>query len=136
VSDAVPDPDPTAAADAVAALDALVDRWTNLPDIAEALGTDVKKVRGLVADRQLVGVRRGERGVFQVPEAFLVDGEDGTEVLAALRGTVYVLSDAGLSDVEILRWLFEPEESIGVAPVEALRSGRTHEVRRVAQTLA
>lgn len=108
----------------------------NLPDVAEALGIDVKRVRGLVADRRIIGVRRGERGVFQVPAAFLVDGEDGTEVLPSLRGTLMVLGDVGMSDAEVLRWLFEPEESIGTAPVEALRSGRTHEVRRVAQALA
>ncbi|CAM3546943.1 Rv2175c C-terminal domain-containing protein [Isoptericola cucumis] len=89
-----------------------------------------------MSERNLVGVRRGERRTFQVPAAFLVPSEDGgQEVLGALRGTVLVLADGGLPDDDILRWLFEPEESMGTTPVEALRSGRKHEVRRVAQTV-
>ena len=47
-----------------------------------------------------------------------------------------MLQDAGFSDDEAIDWLFTPEDSIGVAPLEALRAGRKSEVRRVAQTLA
>ncbi|GAA1739695.1 Rv2175c family DNA-binding protein [Isoptericola hypogeus] len=136
MSDASPAPARPTDHDGPAPLDSLVEAWLTLPDVAEELGTDVGKVRRLVAERELVGVKRGERKTFQVPAAFLVTtDEDGTQVLAALRGTVLVLSDAGLPDVEILRWLFEPEPSIGTTPIEALRAGRKHEVRRVAQTV-
>ncbi len=38
--------------------------------------------------------------------------------------------------VETIDWLLTPEETIGVAPIEALRAGRKSEVRRVAATLA
>ena len=124
-------------------LDELVGEWLTLPDVAEALGLDVGKVRRLVSERHLIGVKRGKRVTFQVPAAFLVPREgSGTEnpgeldVLPALRGTVLVLGDAGLTDVEILRWLFAVDPSIGLAPVAALRSGRKSEVRRVAQSLA
>ncbi len=126
------------------ALDSLVGQWLTLPDVAEALGLDVGKVRRLVGDRHLVGVKRGERTTFQVPAAFLVpatgaaaDGAaDGAqEVLPSLRGTVLVLADAGYSDDEILRWLFDVEPSLGEAPIAALRSGRKSVVRRIAQTL-
>jgi Rv2175c C-terminal domain of unknown function len=127
-------------------LDDLVGEWLTLPDAAEALGLDVGKVRRLVAERHLVGTKRGERATFQVPAAFLVprdssraesdDRPGELEVLQALRGTVLVLGDAGFSDREILRWLFDVDDSIGAAPVEALRAGRKAEVRRVAQSLA
>ncbi|GAB2474090.1 Rv2175c family DNA-binding protein [Xylanimonas ulmi] len=117
-------------------LDALIPSWLTLPDLAERLGVQFPRVRALVRDRAVVGVKRGERAAFQVPEAFLVPAEDGgEEVIATLRGTVVVLGDQGLSDEEILEWLFTPEPSLRVAPVEALRAGRRAEVRRVAQTL-
>jgi hypothetical protein len=128
-------------------LDSLVGEWLTLPDVAEALGLEVGKVRRLVSDRHLVGVKRGERTTFQVPAAFLVPatvGEatgpagaaDGAhEVLPTLRGTVLVLADAGFSDGEILRWLFDVEPALGEAPIDALRAGRKSAVRRVAQTL-
>lgn len=134
-----PDDPTNGPSDDLAELDALVDRWLTLPDVAEETGVDVGKVRRQVSERLLVGVRRGERRTFQVPAAFLVpddDGRGGLHVLASLRGTVLVLSDAGLTDTEILAWLFTPDESIGTAPMEALRAGRKHEVRRVAQALA
>ena len=71
-------------------------------------------------------------GVFAVPEVFVVDGAP----LGSLRGTIIVLQDAGFSDDEVIDWLLADEESIGAAPIEALRRGRKAEVRRVAQTLA
>ncbi|QAY71304.1 Rv2175c family DNA-binding protein [Xylanimonas protaetiae] len=117
-------------------LDVLVPAWLTLPDLAERLDADISRVRGLVRDRVVVGVKRGERTTFQVPEAFLVPDEDGGEqVLPTLRGTVVVLGDQGLTDEEILVWLFTPEDALGVAPVEALRAGRRAEVRRIAQAL-
>jgi hypothetical protein len=117
-------------------LDRLIDGWLTLPDLAERLDADISFARGLVRDRAVVGVKRGERTTFQVPEAFLVTDDDGIEhVLPTLRGTIIVLGDQGLSDPEILAWLFSPEDSLGVAPIEALRAGRRAEVRRTAQTL-
>jgi hypothetical protein len=63
---------------------------------------------------------------------FIRDGHP----IASLRGTVIVLHDAGFSDDEAIDWLLTPEDSIGLAPIEALRAGRKSEVRRVALTLA
>lgn len=104
--------------------------WLTIPDIAELIGEPVGRVRRLIDEQHLVAVRHD--GLLRVPAAFFVDGH----VLSSLRGTIIVLSDAGLSDEEITAWLLEPEDSIGVAPIEALRAGRKREVRRVAQTLA
>ena len=123
-------------------LDDLVGEWLTLPDVAVALGIEVGKVRRLVAERHLVGIKRGDRSTFQVPAAFLVpvespgDTSGEVEVLPALRGTVLVLADAGFTDAEMLHWMFDVDPSIGMPPVEALRAGRKAEVRRVAQSLA
>ncbi|WP_402464788.1 Rv2175c family DNA-binding protein [Isoptericola aurantiacus] len=118
-------------------LDDLVGDWMTLPDVAEALGTEVSKVRGLVSTRHLIGVKRGERTTFQVPAAFVVvEPGAAPHVLETVRGTVIMLGDAGFSDAEALEWLFSPEESLGTTPIEALRSGRRAPVRRAAQTLA
>lgn len=130
-------------------LDELVDSWLTLPDLAEALGVDVGHTRRLVADRRLVGVRRGERSTFQVPARFLVpahlvdpsnavaprDG-DTQAVLASLHGTFSVLTDVGLGDADIIEWMFTPSDELGEAPIDALRTGRKARVRQVAQTLA
>ena len=117
-------------------LDSLVPSWLTLPDLAERTGAGISRVRGMVRDRDVVGVKRGERTTFQVPEAFLVATEDGGEaVIPTLRGTVILLGDHGLSDEEILEWLFTVDAELGEPPVEALRAGRRAAVRRVAQAL-
>ncbi|WP_407317560.1 Rv2175c family DNA-binding protein [Isoptericola halotolerans] len=118
-------------------LDDLVGDWLTLPALADAIGVEPSRARGLVASRHVIGVKRGQRKTFQVPAAFVVTGEHGEPViLETLRGTVILLSDVGFSDAEALRWLFTPEESLGTSPIEALRSGRRAQVRRVAQALA
>lgn len=113
-------------------LDALVGEWLTLQDVAERLGLDVGKVRRLLQDRYLIGVRRGERNVLSVPAALL----SGSQPLPELRGTLTVLADAGFGDAEALHWLFTPDESLPGTPVDALRSGRKTEIRRRAQALA
>lgn len=105
--------------------------WLSLADLVEALGEPLGRVRRLLDERQLIASRRHGGGP-RVPAAFIVDGRP----LASLRGTVFVLHDAGFSDDEAIDWLLAPEESIGVSPIEALRAGRKSEVRRVAQALA
>ncbi|MFT4219370.1 MAG: Rv2175c family DNA-binding protein [Microbacterium sp.] len=107
------------------------DQWLTLPDVSDALGEPLGRVRRLLDERHLIASRRHGGGP-RVPAAFIVDGRP----LASLRGTVFVLHDAGFSDDEAIDWLLAPDESIGVAPIDALREGRKSEVRRVAQTLA
>ena len=111
--------------------DAEPDRsWLTVPDLVARLGVTPGRVRRLIEDRHLLAVRRD--GVLRMPEDFL----DGAAPLSELRGTLIVLADAGFSDDEAMEWLLSPEESLGVAPIDALRSGRKAEVRRVAQALA
>ncbi|GAA3648760.1 Rv2175c family DNA-binding protein [Microbacterium marinilacus] len=110
--------------------DRVATEWLTLPEVAELLGETPGRVRRLLDEKALVGSRR--EGPLRIPSVFFVDDE----VLSSLRGTVIVLHDAGFDDDEAIDWLLTPEESIGDAPIEALRAGRKAEVRRVAQTLA
>jgi Rv2175c C-terminal domain of unknown function/DNA-binding protein Rv2175c, wHTH domain len=103
--------------------------WLTLADLSEVLGEPLGRVRRLLDELQLVGSRRD--GTFKVPAVFIVDGEP----ISSLRGTLFVLHDAGFTDDEAIDWLLSPEESIGIPPIEALRAGRKSEVRRVAQSL-
>ncbi|MBB4139390.1 Rv2175c family DNA-binding protein [Microbacterium invictum] len=104
--------------------------WLALPEVVALTGESLGRVRRLLDERHLVGSRRD--GAFKVPSVFFVDGEP----LGSLRGTVIVLQDAGFGDDEVIDWLLAADDSIGIAPIEALRQGRKSEVRRVAQTLA
>lgn len=104
--------------------------WLTVPDLTTELGLEVSRVRRLLEEHYLLAVRVD--GVLKVPSSFIKDGEP----VHNLRGTIMVLGDAGFSDDEAMDWLLNPEESIGIAPIEALRQGRRSEVRRVAQALA
>lgn len=103
--------------------------WLTIPDLVDLLGIPQSRVRRLLEERVLLATRVD--GVLKVPASFLRDDEPLTE----LRGTALVLADAGFDDDEAVRWLTEPEASLGTSPIEALRSGRKAEVRRVAQAL-
>ncbi len=104
-------------------------RWLTVPDLVEELGIGQSRVRRLLEERSLLGVRRDN--VLVVPDLFITDGHP----LPELRGTVIVLADAGFTDEEAMEWLLSPEETLGVAPIDALRAGRKAEVRRIAQAL-
>lgn len=104
--------------------------WLPVDEVAKRLGVSTSRVRRLVEDRHLLAVRRD--GVLSVPEDFL----SGNEPLRELRGTVILLGDGGFEDPEAVAWLLSPDDSLGVAPIDALRAGRKAEVRRVAQALA
>jgi hypothetical protein len=128
-------------------IDDLVDEWLTVPDLAERLDLPVPKVRRLLEERRIVGVRRGEPPALAVPAAFLVPGnmanpsqrgapEDAPAwtVLSALQGTFTVLADVGFDDEGAIAWLFTPDVALGCSPITALLAGRKSEVRRVAQS--
>jgi hypothetical protein len=108
----------------------LVGEWLTLREAAEALDTSPNRVKQLVRDHKLVGVRR--EGTLAVPAAFIRDGQ----VLKGLSGTLTVLADCGFSEEEALRWLFTDDESLPGAPIQAIAGDRGTEVRRRAQALA
>ena len=111
-------------------LQTLVPEWIALPDVADRLGIDASRARQLVAERQILAVRRD--GVLRVPAAFVVEGR----VLKGLPGLLTVLKDCGFSDAEALRWLFTDDPSLPGSPVQALTENRGTEVKRRAQALA
>lgn len=111
--------------------DTLVDEWLTVPEASERLGIDVSRTRQLVRDRRVLGLRRGDPPRLEIPAAFIKDGA----VLKGLPGLLTVLSDAGYSDDEALRWLFTPDETLPGTPVAALAENRGTEAKRRAQAL-
>jgi len=104
--------------------------WLTMPDLVEATGESLSRVRRYLDEAYLIGSRRN--GPFAVPSIFLVEGQP----LSSLRGTIIALRDAGLTDDEAIDWLLDHEEAIGQAPIASLLQGRKSEVRRIARTLA
>ena len=129
-------------------LDLLITDWLTVPDLAERLGTVAKSVRSAIADRRVVGVKRGPDKIFQIPAAFLIGAhranpadvrpelDTGKEIIMpSLQGTITLLSDMGLDDAEILAWIFTVQDLIGERPIDALHTGNRSIVRRAAATL-
>lgn len=113
-------------------VDALVDRWLTVPDLADALGIDVVQARQLIKDRKLIAVRRGTGRVVSVPADFIDDGV----IVKKLTGLLVVLADSGFDENQAIRWIFTPDDSLPGTPMQALRENRGTEVRRRAQSLA
>ena len=115
-------------------LQELVGQWLTVPDIGERMGIRLSDVRQMIEDRQVLGVRIGSRNVLSVPAKFFND--DGP--LPELPGTFTVLGDSRMSDAQILRWLFTPDDTLPVqgAPMDALLAGFKTEVRRRAMEAA
>lgn len=151
-TDPTPTPDLPDAPD-TSHVEALVDEWLSVPAVAETLGTAVTSVRSALSDRRIVGMKRGDRRIFSVPASFLVPkhlsnpadvkpvsvpegGQEQIIILPSLQGTIIMLSDSGLTDPEIIEWLFTDEAMLGSTPVAALLAGRKSAVRRAAQAVA
>ena len=112
-------------------IEELVDTWLFLPDVAQHLGIDAARARQLVRDHHLAAARRGDNNALAVPADCIMDGK----VVKGLPGTLTVLSDAGYSDEESLRWLHTADDSLPGTPIAALRDNRGTEVKRRAQAL-
>lgn len=114
-------------------LDDRVGRWLTVPDVAQECDRPVTAVRTWLKEGDLIALRRGERGVLSVPADFLGDGEP----LHHLRGTITVLRDAGLDDLEIVAWLFAADDTLTTgSAIGDLRAGHKTEIRRRAAELA
>ena len=113
-------------------LDALVERWLTLPDVAEQIDLPLPKVRQLVREGKLVTVPRGTPPVQCVPADLVSDGK----LVKGLAGALTVLRDAGYTDTEALRWLLTEDDALPGRPVDAMAAGRDTAVKRRAQVLA
>lgn len=103
----------------------------NLPEVSERLGIPVTRVHDLLREGSLLAVKRA--GIVVVPALFL---DDDHEIVRFLPGLVSVLRDGGFDDEEILRWLFEEDDSLPGRPAEALHGHGAREVMRRAQAMA
>jgi Rv2175c C-terminal domain of unknown function len=115
-------------------LEELVGEWLTVPDIGERMGLRLSDIRQMIEDRLVLAVRVGPRRVVSVPAKFF--NEEGP--LPELPGTFTVLGDSRMSDAQILRWLFTPDETLPVqgSPMDALLAGFKTEVRRRAMEAA
>jgi hypothetical protein len=113
-------------------LDALVERWLSLPELAELIDLPLPKVRQLVREGKLVTVPRGTPPVQYVPADLVRDGK----LVKGLAGALTVLRDAGYSNHEALRWLLSDDDALPGRPVDAMAQGRDTAVKRRAQVLA
>ena len=115
-------------------LEGLVGDWLTVPDIGERMGLRLSDVRQMIEDRHVLGVRIGPRKVMSVPTKFF--NEEGP--LPELAGTFTVLRDGRMSDTQILRWLFTPDDTLPApgAPMDSLLAGFKTEVRRRAMEAA
>src|SRR5690606_14164560 len=81
-------------------------------EVATRLNVAQNKVRQMLRDGQLIAVRRD--GDLVIPEVFFRE----SAVVKGLAGTITVLSDAGFTRTEMLRWLFTEDESLpGITPI-------------------
>lgn len=112
-------------------IEELVDNWLYLAEVAQQLGIDAARARQLIRDHHLAALRRGDNNAWAVPADCIMNGK----VVKGLPGTLTVLSDAGYSDEESLRWLHTADDSLPGTPIAALRDNRGTEVKRRAQAL-
>lgn len=120
--------------DAASELETLVGEWLSIPELGEALGLTQRQARRLLDDKVLLAHRVGPNNAVCVPAAFIEDGH----LLTGIEGTITVLLDARLSDVEALEWLFtvDPTLPLEGSPVTMLQAHRKAEVRKRAAELA
>ncbi|WP_298181944.1 Rv2175c family DNA-binding protein [Saccharomonospora sp.] len=100
-------------------------------EVAKTIGSSENKIRQMLRDGHLIAVRRN--GELLIPADFVNAGG----AIKGLPGTITVLSDAGFSRTEMLRWLYSEDETLpGLTPVNALRTNHGTEVKRRAQAMA
>lgn len=107
-----------------------MDKWLPLPDVAEALGVPVTRVRQLVREGSLLA-RRQDDGILRIPAGFIQDNA----VTKGLPGTLTLLADAGYTTDEAIDWLLREDPSLPGTPLQALLDNRGREVKRRAQAL-
>nr|MDT0662124.1 Rv2175c family DNA-binding protein [Micromonospora sp. DSM 115978] len=103
--------------------------WLTLPDVAERLDVTISKVHQMIRERELLAVRQD--GVRRVPAELVANNA----VRKHLPGVLTLLADAGYDDAAMLRWLYEPDDSLPGTPAAALGGDRAREVKRRAQAL-
>ncbi|MBM7825510.1 hypothetical protein JOD55_001337 [Arcanobacterium pluranimalium] len=106
-------------------------QWLSIPEVADLLSVRQRDVRSLLAEKKLLAVRRGSNNALAIHPDQIVINEGIAQPLKSLRGTLISLADAGFSDDEAMDWLLRVEPELEKTPLECLRSGNVHAVRRV-----
>ncbi|MEO0023888.1 MAG: hypothetical protein RL196_329 [Actinomycetota bacterium] len=107
-----------------------VSAWLTVPDAADLLGEPLGRVRRLIEEHTLIGVKRD--GVMMIPADCIQNGE----ALPSIRGTIHVLLDSGFTTEGAIEWLYTDEPTLGKTPMAALLDGQKTQIRRLAQALA
>ncbi len=107
-----------------------VPSWLTVPEVAEILDIPVGRVRRLLEEHHLIGIKRD--GILSIPSEIISEGE----TLPSLPGTIVVLLDAGLEYQAAFEWLYTFNESLPGTPMEFLLKGHKSAVRRLAMLLA
>ena len=107
-----------------------VSAWLNVPDAAELLGEPMGRIRRLIEEHSLIGVKRD--GVLLIPADCIQNGEP----MPSIRGTILVLLDSGFTVEGAVEWLYTDEPTLGKTPMAALIDGQKTQIRRLAQALA
>jgi hypothetical protein len=110
----------------------LIDAWLDWKQAAGRLDVTVGKVRTLIREHQLAAAVPTPGAGQQVPAELIMDGE----IVKGVPGLLTTLSDGGWDDIEILTWMFTPDDSLPGRPIDALRENRGSEAKRRAQALA
>ncbi len=103
-----------------------------LTDVSKILEVPKSRVEQMLRDRDIIAVKRNR--VPGVPEVFLDVAR--RQVVKGLPGLLAVLHDGGYEDNEILRWLFEADDSLPGTPIDAMHGDLMREVIRRAQSMA
>ncbi len=117
---------------APADLTGLSAEWLSIGALAERIGERPSRIKDLIRERRLIAVEVGDPPVASVPVEFVHDGE----LVKGLAGALTVLSDAGFSPTESVRWLLTEDEVLAGRPVDLMAAGRHTAVKRVAMALA
>lgn len=107
-----------------------VSEWLTYAEVAAKLGVSAGRVSRLVEENQLISVRRDRE--YMVPAHLIQNGQP----LPSLRGTIIVLTDAGLTLDAAVDWIYSESADLGATPISQLLLGHKAPVRRAAQAFA
>lgn len=99
-------------------------------EAANQLNLSESKVGRMIEEQALISIKIDKER--RIPASLIKDGE----VLPALRGTLILLADIGLSSEEVVNWLLSENDYLSETPLQALEKGHKAPVRRAAQLLA
>lgn len=114
------------------ALSTLVEEWLDLAEAGSVLRVSASRIAQLIKDHQLAAAVPIPKEGLRVPAAFFADGL----VVKGVSGIITSLHDGGYDDLQILTWLFTPDETLPGRPIDALRENRGSEAKRRAQAMA